>query len=185
MSAILQYAKKFIESGKDGTICVCLSTGEIGTLTIINRSIVSATLGRFTGKAALTAIKQSNITDAAFWTDVVDKNNIQRMLQSLKESSALTASNTGINAQSNIAATAAREKPLPTDTLQLSELAVQNLSSALNKFIGPVASIFVEDALQNARSSNDLVLMLAREITDKKDVAAFMQLAYAVVNKAK
>lgn len=179
MSAIIQYAKIFIESGQNGTICTYLNSGELGTITIRNRAIVAVTLGALRGKAAFAAIQQANIVDTAFWADVVLKDDIQRMLLSLRESHIFAGAQKADATNDEDIAQSADIEPASGNDDSISELSKKKLTELLNRYVGPAAYILIEDALEKARSTNDLIRILAGEIANENDIAEFISKAYS------
>lgn len=193
--AITQYIKRFVESGRDGTICAYLYSGELGTMTIENHSIVSASLGGLAGRTAFDAIRRSAIKDAAFWTDVTQKNDVQRMLRSLRKPS-IPKAPAQTQTQTPMADEIEGDTQFTSAELRFSDVNpamkinyisdqnIKKITKTLNRFVGPAAGIMVDEALAEAQCTNELILTLSRELIEEVDVDNFLQSAYFALSAA-
>ncbi len=81
MSALVTYLKQITAAEEDGTVCLTLSSNDIGTLTIRNKSIVAATVGERTGNKAVSIIKVADIVHMKFWKGITTRRDVKRMVR--------------------------------------------------------------------------------------------------------
>ena len=202
MKAILQYLQKVIASGKDGTICILIDTGEVASLTIKDRSIVAATLEDATGKQALEAIKLAVIIHMEFWNGITRKSDVHKMIVTQAETNALAPipedelSPEGvpipvdISKQQSAEEEKAETTPQPTTEPQqpapkeheLTEQNLQSLADIMTEFIGPAAGIVVEGIAEQAQSMDEMVRLLSDELFDDEDRSEFYNKAYFLIS---
>ena len=207
MRAILQYVQKVIASGKDGTICITIETGEVATLTVKDRSIVAATLDDSTGKAALEAIKLAVITHMEFWNEITRKQDIQRMVTTQSETNALAPvpedelypegapiamepgpdladANEAMNATSSDADRGPRDtsESIPIEP-ELSTQHIRLLSEIMTDYIGPAAGIVVDSVVESSGDMDEIIRKLAEELFDDKERSEFSNKAYFLLSQ--
>ncbi len=202
MKAILQYVQKVIASGKDGTICILIDTGEVASLTIKERSIVAATLEDSTGKQALEAIKLAVIIHMEFWNGITRKSDVHKMIVTQAETNALAPipedelSPEGVpipvDASNQSPAAEEQAEPTPESTPEadqtaskentLTEQNLQSLTDIMTDFIGPAAGIVVEGIAEKAQSMDEMVRLLSDELFDDGDRSEFYNKAYFLIS---
>lgn len=201
MKAILQYVQKVIASNKDGTICITIDTGEVATLTVKNRSIVAASLEDATGKEALESIKLATISHMEFWIDIVQKNDIQKMIALQADTNALSPipreemhpDGTPLVVDKDELEESATESETQQSSgntneeveepAHLTEKDVEALCAALTEYIGPAAGILVEGTIEQAHNIDHLIELLSEELFSDKDREAFSQKAYFLLSQ--
>lgn len=213
MKAILQYVQKVIASGKDGTICITIETGEVATLTVKDRSIVAATLDESTGKAALEAIKLAVITHMEFWNEITRKQDIQRMVTTQAETNALApvpedelypegapfamdTTDSDESGSDESGDDANPPEPAPPHSgadqarsesipiePQISEQHIRLLSEIMTSYIGPAANIVVESVVESASDMDDIIKKLGEELFDDKERSEFSNKAYFLLSQ--
>ena len=199
MKAILQYVQKVIASGKDGTICILIDTGEVASLTVKDRSIVAATLEDSTGKEALEAIKLAVIIHMEFWNGITRKSDVHKMIVTQAETNALAPIPTDELSPEGV--------PIPVDTIKpaqekdkpetttpeptaraapkenaLTEQNLQSLAEIMTEFIGPAAGIVVEGIAEKAQNMDEMVRLLSDELFDENDRSEFYNKAYFLIS---
>ena len=200
MKAILTYVQRVIASKKDGTICIFIDTGEVATLTIKNRSIVSASLEDSTGKQALEAIKLATIVHMEFWVGITQKHDIHKMITLQAETNALSPIpedemysegaplNEDVEQQDNLHGSFPERSVRETreennEPAQLTEEDVATLTTALTEYIGPAAGIVIEGTVEQARDMDHLIQLLSDELFTEKDREEFGQKAYFLLGQ--
>ena len=199
MKAILSYVQRVIASSKDGTISLRIDTGEIGSITVKNRSIVAATLNGHSGKEALEAIKLAVIVHMEFWTGILLKSDIQRMMQIQSDTHEISPipeeelypegatlptepidmgdSSIELN-ETEPVSNSSSPRPLAVPP---SEHDIEALTKLLTSYIGPAAELLAGDAAQMATNTDDLIRRLSKDLFEEDDVAEFIQKAYYVL----
>jgi len=198
MKAILQYVQQAISSGKDGTICILIDTGEVASLTVKDRSIVGATLEDTNGKEALEAIKLATIIHMEFWNGITRKNDVHKMIVTQAETNALAPVPDDELAPEGVpipidhskkaastpteASASTTGSPVPAPGHRASEQQIQSLSEIMTEFIGPAAGIVVESIAEKTRSMDEMIRLLSDELFDDEDRAAFYNKAYFLLS---
>ena len=197
MKAILQYVQKVIASGKDGTICILIDTGEVASLTIKERSIVAATLEDSTGKEALEAIKLAVIVHMEFWNGITRKADVHKMIVTQAETNSLAPipddelSPEGVPIPVDASQKETEEQAPPQTTPapapapqehQLSEQNLQSLTDIMTEFIGPAAGIVVEGVAEKAQNMDEMVRLLSDELFEEADRSEFYNKAYFLIS---
>lgn len=199
MKAILQYLQKAIASGKDGTICILIDTGEVASLTIKDRSIVAATLEDSTGKQALEAIKLAVIIHMEFWNGITRRSDVHKMIVTQAETNALAPipadelSPEGVpipvdtddreleNEEEEDITETTPPKPAPEENT-LTDRNLQALTDIMTDFIGPAAGIVVEGIAEKTQNMNEMVRLLSDELFDENDRSEFYNKAYFLIS---
>ncbi len=199
MKAILQYVQKVIASGKDGTICILIDTGEVASLTVKDRSIVAATLEESIGKEALEAIKLATITHMEFWNGITRKGDVHKMIVTQAETNALApipddelapegvpipVDPDAVKAHAQTTAPP-EEDNTPADNSQehrVTKQGVEALSEIMTEFIGPAAGIVVEGIAEKAHSMDEMIRLLSDELFDEADRSEFYNKAYFLLS---
>lgn len=205
MKAILQYVQKVIASGKDGTICILIDTGEVASLTVRDRSIVAATLEDSTGKEALEAIKLAVIIHMEFWNGITRKSDVHKMIVTQAETNALApipedelspegvpipigtgkqaAEKAEITTQEEPAAEPTHEPVQATSKEStFTEENLQSLTEIMTEFIGPAAGIVVEGIAEKAQNMDEMVRLLSDELFNEEDRSEFYNKAYFLIS---
>ncbi len=200
MKAILQYVQKVIASAKDGTICITIDTGDVGTLTIKSRTVVAASLEDLSGRQALEAIKLATISHMEFWMGITRKSDIQKMIRIQADTNALSpipedemhpeGAPLVLDSDEHEDALDSKPELRPGNTMrkaakpsQLSEKDIETLSTALIEYIGPAASILIEGSLDQARDIDHLIELLSEELFSDKDRMEFSHKAYFLLGQ--
>ena len=193
---MLQYVQRVMVTGKDGTICVITDTNDVGTLTLKNRSVIGATLRGTTGKVALQALKTVQIVHMEFWGDIIVKRNIQRMVEIQEETNEISPPPKdelfpeGAELSSEL--NSFDERPVSNKlSIQKERVVKENfsrhiprLANLLSQHIGPAADFIVADTVNNAKSADDLVRLLANELFDRSEIPSFSLKAEAIIKQS-
>ena len=202
MKAILQYVQKIITLGKDGTIYLRIDTGEMATVTILNKSIVAASLDNTLGKEALEVIKLAVITHMEFWDGITQKQDIQRMILVQTETDKIAQmpkdemrpygaalSSKPIDLKStkwevNDAEDSLDSSSIGTrnsSSLETSDRDIKALINLMTEYIGPAAECLTEDIVEQATDTDELIRLLSKELFDDQEREDFEQKAYFVL----